>query len=224
MMSNEKLNNLKNELIKTISNLDRGEIIMPDEHESHLKLLYFEFVGEVRDNIIEIEREKRESKPYIESLLNILEHLEKKLRSDFSFIINNVSGKHTRDHSDINGEEQIRVIALKESQIIVIENSLEFIRKLTQDGKMKVQLDLLKDKTWQDDLKDFYPEIMRIKEELRHIRCILERITFLQKERKRLAKSYLKDGVDLYSSPLNYFFESRIECLEEVLLLSNDDS
>ena len=62
----------------------------------------------------------------------------------------------------------------------------------------------------------------KLKDKTDKFSLLSEKIKYLQKERRNLSKQFQKEGKDLYSSPLNFFFESRIECLKDLLLIQDD--
>ncbi|RUT79057.1 hypothetical protein DLK05_05665 [Ancylomarina longa] len=72
--------------------------------------------------------------------------------------------------------------------------------------------------SWKDELKDFYPDMMRLKDGVNQISSISGKIKFLQDERMDLSIKFENKGKDLYSSAINFFFESRIECLKDLLM------
>jgi hypothetical protein len=83
--------------------------------------------------------------------------------------------------------------------------------------------------SWIDECREFYPFFMRLKDELSHINSLSDRITHLKKSRKEIALEFSEKNKDFYESPLNLYFEARLDCLKDLLhfqdmLISNSSS
>jgi hypothetical protein len=229
MIIEKSFNCLKNELLKTFSDLHKDLLANsnysnPEEYEKILNGLYFDFVKEVRDNLIQVKDDK-ESRTYLESLSNMLAYLNETMCLGLKFPTENlfVNGKSIPKEL-IFDKDQVLTLMLKVAQRPIVKDALDCLKGLLNGHQPEHYLSNSMPKSWQEELKDFYPEISRIKGELSIITSIPMRIEYLQKERKRLAEIYRKEGIDIYNSAINYFFESRIEDLKEVYLLLKRES
>lgn len=220
MIIEKSFNDLKNELLKTIIDLNKDvntdeKYSGTDEYEKFLNELYFDFVQEVRDNLITIKEEKARN-TYLESLLNMLVHLNG--QKFFRFLLqkeNALVNKNQIQPEFIFNNEQVFALILKMSQKSIVKDLMDFLEKLLK-GEPEHYLSVSKSKCWQEEVQEDYPEITRIKGELSTINTISGQLLYLQKERKRMAEIYRREGIDLYRSPINFFFESRIDCLKEI--------
>ncbi len=75
--------------------------------------------------------------------------------------------------------------------------------------------------SWLDEHREFYPFFMRLKDELSHIDSISDQITYLKQSRKELVLEFSEKNKDFYESPLNLYFEARLDCLKDLLHFQN---
>lgn len=209
-------------------NLSTGERLHLDKYKYHLNQLYYGFVKDVRNNLIHCTLNEGKT-IYLQSLLSSFELLDYQLK-EFLFIDTAIK-RPKNDKVDANEFCETCLSAQTPNYLYfilhqkqIIQNSIDFVKGLSKGCSCPPNKHSSEKVSWQDEIKFFYPEITRIKGELSHITYIPERITFLQKERKILAEKFLKEGKDLYSSSINFFFESRLECLREVFLLNKKNS
>lgn len=235
MIQEENFLNLKEELSKAtiaFEKIEDGYKIYFNNYsdycdfEHHLSALYYEFINEVRNNLITFKIDK-EAEIYLEMLLHVFEILDEQIKVCPDLvsphtnvkIVSKSNAKLSCIHSsfyDFSG-----MMAYFQYQKKIIYKSRKFI--LTYQEKCKKTYNKVENyQSWKDELKEFYPEMMRVKDKTNKFSLLPEKIKYLQKERRNLSKQFQKDGKNLYSSPLNFFFESRIECLKDLLLVQND--
>lgn len=199
-----------------------------DKYKYELNQLYYGFVKEVRNNLLNLHLCEGET-IYLQSLLSAFELLDYQLKESLF----SQQEKLRSDNNKIDQDEEKRIYPSEYisqhlyfflHQKHIIQNSIDFVKGLSKRCTCLPNKNASEKVSWQDEIKNFYPEITRIKGELSHLPYIHERITFLQEERKFLAEKFLKEGRDLYASPINFFFESRLECLREVFLLNKKNS
>jgi len=206
MIIEKKFNCLKNELLKTIFELNKELITNNiysslEEYKKFLNGLYFDFVKEVRDNLIHI-KDGNENGTYLDSLTNMLSYLNEMSCLGINLPVN----ENSVPKELILDKDQVLTLMFKMAQKPIVKDALDFVKRLSsRRTKLDRYLSNLKPKPWHDELKEFYPEITRIKGELLAISTIQARIIYLAEERKRLAEYYRKDGVDLYNSAINFF-------------------
>jgi len=227
--------NLKAELSNAVVAFERGESgynLFFNNHDGfqefkrHLNHLYYEFIKEVQNNLLEVDTEKG-IHIYLEMLLHLFELLDEQIGTYPDFVtphrntkmISRINTKVTCIHT--NPDDLNQLLIYFQHQKKIIRKSIKFIQVFKE--KCSVQLKGMDSNvlTWKDELKDFYPEMTRLKNEMDQIDNIPGRIEYLQNERERLNLEYQKQNKSLYSSSINFFFESRIECMKDVLVLEN---
>ena len=193
-----------------------------NEFECQLTSLHYNFINEVRNNIIKLNIDK-ESGIYLDMLLHIFEIFDEQIQtcSDFVSPHNNVKivSKNNSKLSCIpcSFNDFSEMMAYFQYQKKIIHKSIKFI--LTSRDKCKKSFIKKEDiQSWETELLLFYPEMLRLKDAMNRIPKIRDKILYLQEERTHLCKEYQKKGKDIYSSPINLFFESRIESMKDLLL------
>ncbi|MDE5417605.1 RteC domain-containing protein [Labilibaculum sp. DW002] len=198
------------------------------DFECHLGTLYYEFINEVRNNLISFKIDK-EAEIYLEMLLHVFEILDEQIKVCPDLvsphtnvkIVSKSNSKLSCIHSSFDYFSEM--MAYFQFQKKIINKSRKFI--LTYQKKCKKSFNKVKKyQSWKDELKEFYPEMARVKDKTNKFSLLPEKIKYLQKEKRNLSKQFQKEGKNLYSSPLNFFFESRIECLKDLLLDQDDIS
>jgi hypothetical protein len=99
----------------------------------------------------------------------------------------------------------------------IIQKSIQFIRVFRKKCRKSEVYLLGSDASWQNEMKEFYPHITRIKDVLPMHKLLPDKICFLHEERQRLSAEYLVKGEDIYSSPANMYFEVIIESFKGLL-------
>ncbi|MDM8161857.1 RteC domain-containing protein [Labilibaculum sp. K2S] len=195
--------------------------------EYYLGTLYYEFINEVRNNLISFKLDN-EAEIYLEMLLHVFEILDGQIKgcSDFVQPLNKVKivSESNLKQSCIHFscDDFSELLAYFQYQKRIIHKSVQFILVI-QEQRKKIQLNNnTKVVSWKNELEEFYPTMTRIKDRTNKFSLLPEKIKYLQKERRNLSKQFQKEGKNLYSSLLNFFFESRIECLKDLLLVLVD--
>ena len=194
-----------------------------DRYKYHLNHLYYAFVKEMRNNLLSLTINEGQT-VYLKSLLSSFELLDYQLKESLLSstkvsYIESCELNHNnspKEYSSSHLSDQLHFVLYQKH---IIQESINLIGELSKNCHCSLYDNYTQKISWQDELSEFYPEMTRIKGEMNHIMSLEGRISFLEDERKNLAKNLLKEGKDLYSSPINYFFESRMECLREILIL-----
>jgi hypothetical protein len=232
MIVDENLKILKAELSNAIVAFEKEEIgyklffnnhLGFQEFKQNLNLLYYEFIKEVRNNLINLKTDE-ESHIYLEMLLHVFEILDDQigLYPDFvsphrnAKIISKTNMKFSCIHTC--SEDLSQMLIYFQYQKKIIRKSIKFIRIFLKKCKKSNKQNNFSTPSWKDELKDFYPDMIRIKDEFNKISSISEKIKYLQDERMDLALKFEEEGIDLYASAINFFIESRIECLKDWLM------
>ena len=235
-MIDKKLLLLRDELSKSIASFERKDkgdyniffnnSLGCQEFKDNLNHLYYEFIKEVQENLLGFKFDK-EIQIYLEMLLHLFDLLDEQIGTYPDFVTPNRNAKMiSRINTEvtcihINPDDLNQLLIYFQHQKKIIRKSIKFIQVFKEkcsNELRKVDSDVL---GWKDELKEFYPEMTRIKNELNQIGNISDIIDFLYKERDRLNLEYQKKNRSLYTSPINFFFESRIECFKDVLVLAN---
>ena len=211
---------LKEELSKSVVSFERGEIgeyrIYYNNHsgyqefKDHLNHAYYEFIKEVQGNLLKIDSEKG-IQIYLEMLMHLFELLDEQIGTYPDFVtphrnikmVSRINTKVSCIHT--NPDDLNQLLIYFQHQKKIVRKSIKFIqifKEKCSNELRRVDQNVL---GWKDELKDFYPEMTRIKNELNQIRNISDRIDFLHKERERLNLEYQKKNKQLYSSPINFF-------------------
>jgi len=196
------------------------------EFKDNLNHLYYEFIKEVQGNLLKIDSEKG-IHIYLEMLMHLFELLDEQIGTYPDFVtphrktkmVSRINTKVSCIHT--NPDDLNQLLIYFQHQKKITRKSIKFIQVFKEKCSNELPNDHSNTLTWKDELKEFYPEMTRIKNELNQIGSIPDRIDFLHKERDRLNLEYQKKNKQLYSSPINFFFESRIECLKDVLIWMN---
>ncbi|MCT4646840.1 MAG: RteC domain-containing protein [Carboxylicivirga sp.] len=196
------------------------------EFKHHLNHLYYEFVNEVRCNLMRF-KSSDEAVVYVDMLIHMFEILDEQIgifpdfevRHKNSKLLSSISKKEFCIHN--NSEDLHKLIIYFKYQKKIINKSIKFTCNLIHINRQEHHFKNNIVASWQDELKEFYPEMTRIKNVMHQINNISDRIDYLYNERKRLQDDYAKKNYDLYTSPINFFFESRIDCLKDVLILND---
>ncbi|MDQ2178580.1 RteC domain-containing protein [Marinifilum sp. D714] len=225
MIVEENFNCLKNELLKTISELNKElkagyTYSSPEEYEKFLNGLFFDFIKEVRDNLNQIKEEKQRQ-TYLESLSKVFAHLNEQVcfgRMLYKEKQSCMNGGASPKEANFE-EEQFVILVLKMAQKPIVKDALDFLKGLSNAAKREHYLGNSHPKSWQEERQEFAPVISRIKSELSVITSIRKQMSYLKQERKSLAENYRKEGIDIYNTPLNEFFEARIESLKDAYFI-----
>lgn len=232
-MNDLKLLQLKDELSKSVVSFERNSdgsyaVFFNNssgyhEFKDHLNHLYYEFIKEVQENLSQLHSEK-ESQIYLEMLLHLFDLLNEQIGKHPDFVrsyrsastTSKINIKTTNIYT--NSEDLNQLLIYFQYQKEIVKKCIKYIEVFKEKYTIRVNQKELSLSSWIEDMKEFFPEMSRIKNEVYQIESIPERINYLQKERDRLNLEYQKMNKQLYSSPINFFFESRIECLKDVLI------
>lgn len=192
------------------------------EFKQNLSDLYYEFTNEIQDNL-SCSKTEEQSNIYLEMLLYVFEVLDDQVGvfPDFVSPHAKIVSKSNMKLSCIHTcpEDLSQMLIYFQFQKKIILKSRKFIwmalRRLSNSNQQGLHPIL----SWKDELKDFYPDMMRLKDGVNKISNIYGKIKFLLDERMDLSLKFEKKGKDIYSSSINFFFESRIECLKDLLMI-----
>ena len=235
MIKDSNFIDLKNELSKAVVAFEKRNEdyrLYFNNHSSfqvfkdNLNHLYCKFIDEVRDNLGGFKTDEK-SQVYLEMLLHVFEILDEQNGTFPDFVathrnvkmVSKINTKLSCIHT--NPDDLTQMLAYFQYQKKVIQKSVKFIMVFHKKcKKSKFNRNNLV-ASWKDELKEFYPDMTRIKVHLNELTLLSEKMKYLQEERNCLSKVFQKQGKDIYSSPINLFFESRIECFKDLLIEEN---
>lgn len=158
------------------------------EFKGNLNHFYYEFIKEVQQNLLEL-NSKKESHIYLEMLLHLFELLDEQIGTFPEFVsphrntkmISRTNTQVTCIHT--NPDDLNQLLIYFQHQKKIIRKSIKFIQVFKEKCSNELLNDHSNTLTWKDELKEFYPEMTRIKNELNQIGSIPDRINFLYKKR-----------------------------------------
>lgn len=194
------------------------------EFKNHINQLYYEFINEVRNNLVNL-MTNDEIQIYLEMLLHVFEILDEQIGAYPDFVTSHRNVKMVSQSNakmsciHTSSDDLSQMLAYFQYQKKIIHKSTKFILIFLKKCKRSDVQSKPSVQSWKDELKDFYSEMMKLKDGVNRIDSISEKIKYLQNERISLSEEFEKKGKDIYSSPLNLFFESHIESLKDFSLL-----
>jgi len=232
MIKDESFINLKTELSNAIVAFDKRENGYNFYFNNHLCYqvfrqslsdLYYEFIKEIRENLIHFDSDEQ-VQVYLQMLLHVFEVLDEQIGTYPDFVspyrnakmVSKFNIKLSCIHT--NSDDLSLMLAFFQYQKKIIRKSIKFIRIFLKKCKKSQIRKASPVISWKDELKDFYPDMMRLKDGVNKISSISGKIKFLQDERMDLSIKFEEKGKNIYSSSINFFFESRIECLKDLLM------
>lgn len=188
---------------------------------SHLTDLYYKYSKELRDNISTL-KTRQEIEIYLEIHIRLFELLKDQV--DEGFTLENfhhnpkiVSKKNTTiPYIKHSPSELAELMKFFKYQKRIIKKSIKQIKSCKSKFTSNTKSINIPEKSWKDNLQEFYPAFMKIKSELYAIKSINEKMEYIQKTREQLVAEYLDKGLDFYNSPLNLYFEACIDCLKSL--------
>lgn len=194
------------------------------EFNTRLDLLFDAFSNELRLNLSDLDSTKSKEN-YLEFILQEFVTLEEKIgdNPDFTKPSSDGDSKRSLDSSyiTIRNSDIQDLINCFNCQKNTILQSIKLIKRCRHKFTDRSKKEKLIDGSWADELQEFYPFYMRLKVELSNVNTIEERITYLKKYRKEIAIQFKEKGMDFYGSPLNLYFEARLDCLKDLLHSQN---
>ncbi|MFA9372320.1 MAG: RteC domain-containing protein [Labilibaculum antarcticum] len=192
------------------------------EFKDNVNHLYWNFIREVRNNLYSF-KTNGEVRSYLDMLIHIFEMLDEQIGENPDFV--NPSPNYKIVTKTINRLEWIHIHPEDLSQMVacfqlqkgIIQKSSKFIRVFRKNCRKSEVYLLGPDASWQNEMKEFYPHMTRIKDVLPMHKLLPDKIYFLHEERQRLSVEYLGKGEDIYSSPANMYFEVKIETYRGLL-------
>lgn len=192
------------------------------EFKNYLNHLYWNFMSEVRNNLYSF-KTNGEVRSYLDMLIHIFEMLDEQISENPDFVNSSLNYKtvtktiHRLEWIHIHPEDLSQMGACFQLQKQIIQKSSQFIRVFRKNCRKSEVYLLGYDASWQNEMKEFYPHITRIKDVLPMHKLLPDKICFLHEERQRLSAEYLVKGEDIYSSPANMYFEVIIESYKGLL-------
>ncbi len=232
MTKDESFINFKDELSSAVVAFEKGDegynlyfnnYLGIQDFKQNLNQLYYEFTNEICDNLLSL-RTNEENQIYLDMLLYVFEILDDQIGVFPDFVSPH---RNTKLVSKTNvklscihtcSEDLSQMLVYFQYQKKIIQKAIKFIRISLIRYKKISGMGIAFVPSWKDELKDFYPDMIRLKDESNKIYSISGKIQFLQDERLNLSLKFEKAGKDLYQSPINYFFESQIESHKDMLI------
>ncbi|BAX82385.1 RteC domain-containing protein [Labilibaculum antarcticum] len=192
------------------------------EFKDNVNHLYWNFIREVRNNLYSF-KTNGEVRSYLDMLIHIFEMLDEQIGENPDFVNPSPNYKivtktiNRLEWIHIHPEDLSQMVACFQLQKDIIQKSSKFIRVFRKNCRKSEVYLLGPDASWQNEMKEFYPHMTRIKDVLPMHKLLPDKIYFLHEERQRLSLEYLGKGEDIYSSPANMYFEVKIETYRGLL-------
>ncbi|RXQ97422.1 hypothetical protein EO244_00605 [Ancylomarina salipaludis] len=232
MIKDSSLMALENELSKTdivfkneggISTLHFNSFSNPNDFKGKLERLYLNFSKELSQNLKELTTGDSRLH-HLEMILRIFVSLQDKLGSNLTVL-------NSPQEITVKSEVDPTCIYTKITDVPDLISYFCFQKNTILESIRLIKTYRLKfrknsNEYWKDILKDFYPHYCRLRDELSEIVLIEDKMQFLKDQRKRLDLVFQEQGINLFDSPLNLFFEFRIDALKDLYISSklNPDS
>jgi hypothetical protein len=200
-----------------ISTLHFNSFSNPNDFKDNLKILYLNFSKELSQNLKGLTT--RDSRlHHLELILRIFVSLQEKLGSNLTVLnpLLDISIKTKVDPTCIC--TKISDVPDLISYFCFQKNTILELIKLIKTYRLKFRKN--PNEYWKDIFKDFYPYYCRLKDELSEIDLPQDKIQFLKDQRKKLEIVFQEKGINLFDSPLNLFFEFRIDGLKDLFISS----
>ena len=190
------------------------------EFQKSLDNLYNAFSNALRLNLSNL-KSLDDREDYLEYVLQIFVALEEKIGENPNFI-KSLSQEDSKEDADftyltIKNTDIFELINYFNHQKGIILKSIKLIKRCRHKFTDRSKRIKFYSDSWKDELQEFYPFFMRFKDEMSNISSIQDRITYIKKSRKEIAAEFTKKGIDFYGSPLNLYFEARLDCLKDLL-------
>lgn len=235
-MTDKKLLILLDELSKSIVSFDRNK----DEdykmyfnnhsgyHEfkDNLNHLYYEFIKEVQENLLELHSEK-ESQIYLEMLLHLFDLLDEQVGTypDFETphrntkMISRINTKVTCIHT--NPDDLNQLLIYFQHQKKIIRKSIKFIEVFRSQCEKSFE-NTTNIHSCSEELKKIYPLIFDLKSELGTISSIGGKMEFLQLQKIALFEKIGEEEKESSLVALKFFFEIVLDCMKDLLVIEQD--
>ncbi|WP_421918853.1 hypothetical protein [Marinifilum sp.] len=197
-------------------------------YKLHLNKLQIDFVNELRSNLTDC-KTQGEIHMYLLTTKRIFELIKARLQSttetDYSGLNVKMISKLNNEISCINtGPEEFMYVeqylhCQYQVTLDVISVVNDCLENFSQSGKKKSsKKNKLEKGSWQDDIKEHYNTIMKMKDDLYRIISLEEKMEHVLNVKEGLVLQFQNSGKDFYSSSLSVLFEIRLDCYREMLL------
>lgn len=226
MIKNSSLMALENELSKAdivfkneggISTLHFNTFSNPNDFKVKLESLYLNFSKELSQNLKGLTT--RDSRlHHLELILRIFVSHQDKLGSNLTVVNSplDIAAKSKVDPTCIY--TKITDVPDLISYFCFLKNTILESIRLIKTYRLKFRKN--SNEYWKDVFKDFYPHYCRLRDALSEIFLIEDKMQFLKDQRKRLDLVFQEQGINLFDSPLNLFFEFHIDGLKDLFISS----
>ncbi|WP_282126606.1 RteC domain-containing protein [Marinifilum flexuosum] len=231
---------LKEELSKMVVEFEKDDSnykIYFNDHSSvseynlFFNRLQLDFVSELKNNLSSMKSDG-EIQMYLLTTRRIFELTKVTLQSATE---TNYSGLNIRMISKVNNDitcvntgpdEFMCVNEYLQCQYQTVQDVISIINECSDNssksGKKKSsKKQKLEKDSWQDDIKEYYPMTMKMKDDLHNITSLKEKLDHVEKEKEGLELVFKSKGKDFYTSALSLLFRGRIDAYRE-LLISED--
>ncbi|MCZ4693777.1 hypothetical protein DWB61_09810 [Ancylomarina euxinus] len=229
MIKDSSLMALENELSKAnitfqnkngLSKLFFNDYADSNEFKKSLDNLYDAFSNALRLTLSKL-KSTDDREVHLEYVLQIFVALEEMIGENPNFI-NSFPLEESKEDSDskyitIKNSDIFDLINYFNHQKDTILKSIKLIKRCRHKFTDRSKREKFYSDSWKDELREFYPFFMRFKDEMSNINTRQGRIIYLKKSRKEIAAEFSKKNMDFYGSPLNLYFEARLDCLKDLL-------
>ncbi len=226
MIKDSSLKALENELSRAnvvfkneggLSTLSFNRFSNPHDFREKLEIQYASFSKELSFNLKELATAEYKLQ-HLELILRIFVSLQEKMGSNLTVVNSPVKDtiKNQIDPTCICTKltDVPDLISYFCSQKNTILESIRLIKTYRLKFRRNTN------EYWKDVFKDFYPYYCRLKDELSEIDLIEDKMSYLKDERKKLEQVFQEKGINLFDSPLNLFFEFRMDSLKDLFISS----
>lgn len=232
---------LRDELFRTVVEFEKdnndyktyfNEHSSLEEYKFHLNKLQLDFTQELRSNLIYY---KSQGEIHMNLLITkrIFELIKARLQltteTDYSGLNIRMISKNNSEISCVNtGSEEFLCVekylhCQYQASLEVISVINDCLENFSQPVKKKSSRRNKSEKAfWQDEMYVHYSDIMKLRNELYKPSTLLEKKSFVEKEKELLEEQYKRQGKDFYKNSASMQYEVRLESYREILLSTDE--
>ncbi|WP_282127013.1 RteC domain-containing protein [Marinifilum flexuosum] len=234
MISEKSFKTLKEELTNSSVVLTKGDggyqfsfnnydDLISYKHK--LNHLHLEFVDELHTNL-NVFSNRNQALAYLDKQLEIFTLLKKQIKNglnDIPYHINTTVTSGQNPSIQCVGNEFIGaeyLVGFLKHQQKVIKESIRIIKTLIRK-KNNLQDEEANQIDWRDLIKDLYPYLSKIKDQLEQIALPSEKVEYLKNTKRNIGKELKTKGIDIHNSLFSFIIDIYIGCCKEMLLREN---
>ncbi|WP_321298948.1 RteC domain-containing protein [Marinifilum fragile] len=191
-----------------------------------LNHLHLEFVDELHTNL-NVFSSRNQALAYLDKQLEIFTLLKKQIKNglnDIPYHINTTvtSGQNPSIQcveNEFIGAEYL--VGFLKHQQKVIKESIRIIKTLIRK-KNNLQDEEASQIDWKDQIKDLYPYLSKIKDQLEQIALPSEKVEYLKNAKRNIGEELKEKGIDIHNSLFSFIIDIYIGSCKEMLFRENN--